>query len=172
MVAELNLGSYEIDEDGNGDLVIKDTNGNIVVQWDKSAGRWKLPANAPIEVSELIDGAGQSHTGELADQGDPGPHTSQHEDGGSDELTVTGLSGDLADAQDPKSHGTTHRENGSDELTVGALGANSNDTSLFYGPDGSGGVQLKSSGALSASEVQQEAAVWSDGIAPNFAGGN
>lgn len=32
-------------------------------------------------------------------------HASQHEDGGSDEISVQGLSGDLADAQDPKTHG-------------------------------------------------------------------
>lgn len=32
-------------------------------------------------------------------------HSSKHEDGGSDEISVDGLSGDLADAQDPKNHG-------------------------------------------------------------------
>lgn len=43
---------------------------------------------------------------EFAEAG--GAHASTHEDGGSDEINVAGLSGELADAQTPKSH--THTE--------------------------------------------------------------
>ena len=49
------------------------------------------------------------------------PHASRHEDGGSDEISVTGLSGDLADPQDPKSHASTHQDGGADEISVTGL---------------------------------------------------
>jgi hypothetical protein len=41
---------------------------------------------------------------EWADAGTPGAHASSHENGGADEIDVTGLSGVLADAQTPASH--------------------------------------------------------------------
>ena len=38
-------------------------------------------------------------------------HSTRHENGGADEISVEGLSGDLADLQDPKDH--THQSSGS-----------------------------------------------------------
>jgi len=88
---------------------------------------------------------------------DPAQHGSTHEQGGTDELDVTGLSGDLADAQDPKAHQSTHQAGGSDELQVDTLGASSTASTQFFGPDGSGGVRVDSAGGVSASEAQEEA---------------
>lgn len=51
----------------------------------------------------------------------PSAHASTHEDGGSDEIDVTGLSGLLADGQTPLAHASTHEDNGSDEINVGGL---------------------------------------------------
>lgn len=51
----------------------------------------------------------------------PAAHGVTHEDGGSDELDVTGLSGLLADQQDPLPHHATHELGGSDELDVTGL---------------------------------------------------
>lgn len=55
-----------------------------------------------------------SHTKDFAVDGDKQPpetHSISHEDGGTDEISVDGLSGDLADPQDAKAHsigGSTH----------------------------------------------------------------
>lgn len=48
-------------------------------------------------------------------------HSARHEDGGADELSVTGLSGLLADSQTPLAHKTSHENNGSDEISVAGL---------------------------------------------------
>jgi len=46
------------------------------------------------------------------------PHHGTHENGGSDQINVAGLSGELADAQTPKTHASTHENGGSDEMDV------------------------------------------------------
>ena len=50
-------------------------------------------------------GAGSTGAG-----GPPDPHAASHENGGSDEINVAGLSGVLADPQTPAAHATTHAE--------------------------------------------------------------
>lgn len=121
MVIELDLGNYDIDEDSNGDLVIRDSNGTEVFKYDSSSSEWQI-TNVPltvgtVDVSDLVDGAGVSHTGELEDIN----HATKHEQGGADEISVTGLSGDLADEQDPKAHAGEHEAGGVDELTIANL---------------------------------------------------
>ncbi|MDY6888280.1 MAG: hypothetical protein SVV88_11675 [Pseudomonadota bacterium] len=46
----------------------------------------------------------------------PSAHASSHQNGGSDEINVAGLSGELADNQPPKAHKTSHQSGGSDAL--------------------------------------------------------
>jgi hypothetical protein len=48
-------------------------------------------------------------------------HASQHQNGGSDEISVAGLSGELADDQPPKAHKTSHQDGGADEVDVTGL---------------------------------------------------
>ena len=48
-------------------------------------------------------------------------HASSHQDGGSDEISVTGLAGLLVTAQTPAAHKTSHQDAGSDELSVVGL---------------------------------------------------
>jgi len=60
-------------------------------------------------------------SGTLADPQTPSGHGSTHEDGGSDEISVTGLSGTLADPQTPSNHGSTHQDGGADEISVAGL---------------------------------------------------
>ena len=48
-------------------------------------------------------------------------HASTHEDGGSDEINVAGLSGLLADGQTALAHASTHEDGGSDEISVAGL---------------------------------------------------
>jgi len=48
-------------------------------------------------------------------------HASQHEDGGTDELNVDGLSGTLASPQPYADHASEHQDGGDDQLNVGGL---------------------------------------------------
>jgi hypothetical protein len=68
----------------------------------------------------------------------PAAHHATHEDGGSDEIDVTGLAGAGAAA-----HATTHEEGGSDELEIADLATAELDDSLVLAPDGTGGVEFR-----------------------------
>jgi hypothetical protein len=48
-------------------------------------------------------------------------HASRHQNGGADEIDVTGLSGVLADAQTPAAHASTHEDGGADAINAGNL---------------------------------------------------
>lgn len=118
-----------IDED-NGDLVIKDSNGTIVLRRDETSSEWQFEssdlsgiedvdassatlddatvANSPTNSTDVVR---KSETdaidNELADkveQTDFDDHSTRHEDGGADEINVGGLSGNLADQQEPTDH--------------------------------------------------------------------
>jgi hypothetical protein len=65
-----------------------------------------------------------------ADELPPLPHASTHENGGSDEINVAGLSGLLADAQNPTLHATSHQSGGSDALSLDTLAAPTDNTNL------------------------------------------
>jgi len=70
------------------------------------------------EVAELRRRIASTATG---GGGTPSAHGSSHEDGGSDELDVTGLTGLLATPQTPATHATSHQNAGGDEINVGGL---------------------------------------------------
>jgi len=67
----------------------------------------------------------------------PTAHASTHESGGSDEISVAGLTGLLATPQTPTAHASTHESGGSDELAVTALGGFPGGTTDFLRADGS-----------------------------------
>ena len=54
------------------------------------------------------------------DPRDPNAHATTHQNGGSDEISVAGLSGLLADDQNPVDHASSHLPGGSDALTTAA----------------------------------------------------
>jgi len=60
-------------------------------------------------------------SGLLADAQTPLSHAVTHQDGYADEIDVTGLSGLLADSQTPLAHASTHQDGGSDEISVSGL---------------------------------------------------
>jgi len=60
-------------------------------------------------------------SGVLADPQTPSSHATSHENGGGDEISVTGLSGVLADPQTPEAHAASHENGGSDEISVTGL---------------------------------------------------
>jgi hypothetical protein len=49
------------------------------------------------------------------------PHAPQHEEGGTDEVSIDGLEGKLADPQEPLAHAASHQAGGTDALNVGGL---------------------------------------------------
>jgi hypothetical protein len=49
------------------------------------------------------------------------PHAPQHEEGGTDEISIDGLAGKVADPQTPLAHVATHQSGGTDALNVGGL---------------------------------------------------
>ena len=51
----------------------------------------------------------------------PASHAASHQNGGGDEISVTGLSGLLADDQDPTAHASDHENGGVDEMSVAGL---------------------------------------------------
>jgi len=50
--------------------------------------------------------------------GAPAAHATSHQNGGTDEISVLGLSGLLADGQTPLAHATSHQNAGTDEISV------------------------------------------------------
>ena len=49
------------------------------------------------------------------------PHAPQHEEGGTDEISIDGLAGKLTDPQTPLAHAASHQSGGTDALNVGGL---------------------------------------------------
>jgi len=77
-----------------------------------------------LTIGSILDGellvrVGTTITSQSASA--PALHASTHEDGGLDEIDVTGLSGLLADAQTPITHASTHENGGADEINVAGL---------------------------------------------------
>jgi hypothetical protein len=70
--------------------------------------------------TEFLDGTGAWSTPAGGGGGAPAAHASTHQDGGSDEIVVTGLTGLLATAQTPAAHASTHNAGGSDALAIDA----------------------------------------------------
>ncbi len=76
-------------------------------------------AGSPLEVS--VDGVSVTINGSNQLQAVAGPHAASHQNGGGDEISVTGLSGLLADPQIPVPHASRHQNGGDDEINVDGL---------------------------------------------------
>ena len=77
----------------------------------------ELVAGSPIRLRAIPQEAGSTSTG-----GDVAPHASTHENGGTDEIGVAGLSGLLADPQTPLAHAASHKDGGADVLLLHEFG--------------------------------------------------
>jgi len=82
--------------DDLADVYVPSPTDGYILYWDEAATKWKCKAFAVTA------------------------HKTSHQDGGSDEISVTGLSGLLADGQTPLAHKTSHQSGGSDELALAA----------------------------------------------------
>lgn len=90
-----------------------------------------LPAHA---VDHEVGGSDEISvlglSGLLADGQTPLAHKTSHENGGADEISVVGLSGLLADGQTPLAHKTSHQSGGSDAIKLDDLAATDDNTDL------------------------------------------
>ncbi|NHJ85919.1 MAG: hypothetical protein FK734_10685 [Asgard group archaeon] len=102
---------------------------------DPSPGAHSLSSSYHLgnlpENRTIFDNFGHDHSGTSAGKNiiygnlvgvpstfTPSAHKTSHQDGGSDEITVNGLSGVLAQPQTPILHATTHEFGGDDEISV------------------------------------------------------
>lgn len=70
------------------------------------------PSPTVVQIEGLAD---------YLDSAPPLPHAPTHENGGTDEISVAGLSGALADPQVPAAHAAAHENGGGDEISVAGL---------------------------------------------------
>lgn len=107
------------------DPVLSVVNGLLVVTVQNTAGAgnqatWTLDVWFVVSDQQGRDDAapGLAWTSRPGTPGLPGPHAVTHQNGGTDEINVGGLSGVLADPQVPVLHGATHGYGGSDPIPV------------------------------------------------------
>jgi len=103
------------------DVILKsiiNAKGDLIVgSADNTPAILSVGANGKV----LTANSGATYGIEWADPGAPAAHHTTHENGGADEINVTGLSGELADPQPPKSHASSHQNGGADEINVTGL---------------------------------------------------
>lgn len=113
-----NGGSDEIDVGGLSGLLADDQ--NPVQATETLVGGAEIATQAETDAG--VDDTRMITPAKLAGTTvTPSAHASTHENGGSDEISVLGLSGLLADDQNPTAHATDHENGGSDEINVGGL---------------------------------------------------
>lgn len=83
----------------------------------------------PDDAALVLDGTGKWRA-EAGGGGTPGLHASTHENGGSDEINVGGLSGLLADPQTPLGHHASHELGGGDAIKLDDLSTPDDNTDL------------------------------------------
>lgn len=121
----LSIESVETDHAGNQVLVItasqvKDSSGTDLqtvinrLQINKENKIEKGVANGYAS----LDSSGLVPLSEIPPGGPPGLHATTHQDGGTDQIDVSGLSGILADAQTPLAHASSHAALGADPVSI------------------------------------------------------
>jgi len=102
LVTEVNGSVFTVERGYEGSPIASHSDGDAV------QNRWTAKS-----FNDLWD-----EVEDKADQSDLDNHSDQHEDGGSDEINVGGLSGELSDPQPPKTHSGTHEDGGTDEINL------------------------------------------------------
>lgn len=113
---------------------------------------WFLETIAPIVL-----GTTALTFEQFAASGGIAPHAPDHQNSGSDEINVAGLSGELADPQPPKAHAPDHQNGGSDEVATTTPAANAI-------PKAGAGGELAAGWIPEAGVTQHEAAIDHDAL--------
>jgi hypothetical protein len=79
------------------------------------------------ELNALVSDATLDST---SDTRVPVNHSTAHENGGADEISVAGLSGELADNQPPKTHASSHQSGGADSIKLDDFASPDDNTDL------------------------------------------
>lgn len=109
-------GVVELATDGetNSGVAVQGNDSRITQATETSRGIVELATSAETTAGLVV----QASDTRLSDDRNPLAHKTDHENGGSDEISVAGLSGELADPQPPKTHGSSHASDGSDPMPM------------------------------------------------------
>ncbi len=105
-------------------------------------------------LADLNSKISDANVDDDGDPRDPNAHASSHQNGGSDELSVAGLSGELADNQPPKTHASSHSDGGADEMSVEDLATAGTDGQVPTS-NGAGGLTMEDPAGGSISKLFQ-----------------
>ena len=86
-----------------------------------------------VSLGSTSGTAAAGNDARLSDSRTPVSHASSHQNGGGDEISVTGLSGLLADGQTPVAHASSHQPGGSDTMATDAIAATASLRTLGVG---------------------------------------
>jgi hypothetical protein len=145
--------SHKISHQDNGADEINVTGLSGVLGDPQVAGSIKTATTTVVVSAAAAPTSGQvltassSTAAAWASPGAGAAHNTTHQDGGGDELSVTGLSGLLADPQTPKTHATSHQSGGGDVLNVTNL------SGLLADPQTAGGLKTATTTVAIASAV-------------------
>jgi len=140
-------------QDGGADeLDLTGLSGDLADAQDAKAHALGGPVHTADTLANLNSKVSDAVLDDTNDPRDPTSHSATHENGGTDEISVAGLSGDLADPQDPKTHGSTHSQGGTDEVTVENLGTNGA-AGTVPTSDGAGGLTMSSGSGDATSDA-------------------
>lgn len=115
-------GSDEIDVSGlSGELADDQPSKAHALGGSKHTSATLAQLNALVSDATLDDSS---------DTRVPASHSTAHENGGADEIDVTGLSGELADDQPPKDHASSHQNGGGDVIKLDDLATPDDNTDL------------------------------------------
>jgi len=110
--------------------------------FNEKASQSATIANGATHIAESDDNESGAYDGwfrtinelyQEVETGAPNSHAPSHQNGGTDEISVAGLSGLLADAQNPLSHAPSHKHGGSDEVATATPAANAIPKALSTG---------------------------------------
>jgi hypothetical protein len=101
----------------------------------------------------IADRVVQGNDSRLTNARTPTAHASSHQNGGSDEISVTGLSGLLADGQTPLAHSASHSDGASDPIDVTNLAGYPGGGTTFLRDDGTFATPAGGSGIAAGAAI-------------------
>lgn len=108
---------------------IKPVSGFLAVNRKGQLVRRSITTNGESVITSADGRTGHVDISAVSDGGTPGSHASSHQNGGADELSLTGMSGLLATSQNPTTHAIGGAEHSSS--TISGVNAKVSDGDFF-----------------------------------------